>query len=59
MDVSLVHHVPLSDELLMLQGDHRCGYVWEGEVLYQTLRARRVGGLWDFMRGRDFHPLIV
>ncbi|XP_009763423.1 serine/threonine-protein phosphatase 7 long form homolog [Nicotiana sylvestris] len=59
MDVPHVHPEPLSDELLVLQGDHRSADVWEGELLEQTLCARRVDDLWDFMRGIDFHPRIV
>ncbi|XP_019254475.1 PREDICTED: serine/threonine-protein phosphatase 7 long form homolog [Nicotiana attenuata] len=59
MDVPPVHPGRLSDELLVLQGDHRSAYVWEGELLEQTLHARRVDDLWDFMRGRVFHPRVV
>ncbi|XP_075098661.1 serine/threonine-protein phosphatase 7 long form homolog [Nicotiana tabacum] len=59
MDVPPLHPGPFSDELLVLQADHRSAYVWEGELLNQTLRARRVDDLCDFMRGRDFHPRVV
>ncbi|XP_070020104.1 serine/threonine-protein phosphatase 7 long form homolog [Nicotiana sylvestris] len=59
MDVPPLHPGLVSDELLVLQGDHRFAYVWEGELLVQPLRARRVDDLWDFMRGRDFHPRVV
>nr|XP_009768139.1 PREDICTED: serine/threonine-protein phosphatase 7 long form homolog [Nicotiana sylvestris] len=42
MDVPHVHLGPFSDEILVLQGDHRSAYVWEGELVEQTLRARRL-----------------
>ncbi|XP_070022262.1 serine/threonine-protein phosphatase 7 long form homolog [Nicotiana sylvestris] len=59
MDVPPVHPGPFSDEILVLWGDHRSAYVWVGELVEQTLRARRVDDVWDFMRGRDFHPHVV
>ncbi|XP_075096352.1 uncharacterized protein LOC142174455 [Nicotiana tabacum] len=59
MDMPAVHHGPLSDEILVLQGDHRFAYVWEGELVEQTLRTRRVDGVWDFMRERGFHSRVV
>ncbi|XP_070056434.1 serine/threonine-protein phosphatase 7 long form homolog [Nicotiana tomentosiformis] len=59
MDVPPMHPEPVSDELLVLQGDHRSAYVWEGELLAQTLRARRVDDMWDFMKDRDLHPRVV
>ncbi|XP_070035277.1 serine/threonine-protein phosphatase 7 long form homolog [Nicotiana tomentosiformis] len=59
MDVPPMHPGPVSDELLVLQGDHRFAYVWEGKLLAQTLRARRVDDMWDFMKDRDLHPCVV
>ncbi|XP_070040158.1 serine/threonine-protein phosphatase 7 long form homolog [Nicotiana tomentosiformis] len=59
MDVPPMHPGPVSDELLVLQGGHRSAYVWEGELQAQTLRARRVDDIWDFMKDRDLHPRVV
>ncbi|XP_070031703.1 serine/threonine-protein phosphatase 7 long form homolog [Nicotiana tomentosiformis] len=59
MDVPPMHPGLVSDELLVLQGDHRSVYVWERELLAQTLRARRVDDMWDFMKDRDLHPCVV
>nr|XP_009798030.1 PREDICTED: serine/threonine-protein phosphatase 7 long form homolog [Nicotiana sylvestris] len=59
MDVPHVHPGPFSDKILVLQGDHRSAYVWEGELVEQTLRARRVDDVWDFMGERVFHPRVV
>ncbi|XP_070049309.1 serine/threonine-protein phosphatase 7 long form homolog [Nicotiana tomentosiformis] len=59
MDVPPMHPRPVSDELLVLQGDHRSAYAWEGELLAQTLRARRVDDMWNFMKDRDLHPRVV
>ncbi|XP_070056689.1 serine/threonine-protein phosphatase 7 long form homolog [Nicotiana tomentosiformis] len=59
MDVPPMHPGPFSDELLVLQGDHRSAHVWEGELLAQTLRSRRVDDMWDFMKERDLHPCVV
>ncbi|XP_016506320.2 serine/threonine-protein phosphatase 7 long form homolog [Nicotiana tabacum] len=59
MDLPPVHPGPAADQILVLQGDHRSAYVWEGHVLDQTLRARRPDDLWDFLRGRAFHACVV
>ncbi|XP_075096295.1 serine/threonine-protein phosphatase 7 long form homolog [Nicotiana tabacum] len=59
MDLPLVHPGPAEDQILVLQGDHRSSYVWEGHLLDQTLRARRPDNLWDFLRQRHFHPRVV
>nr|XP_016506993.1 PREDICTED: serine/threonine-protein phosphatase 7 long form homolog [Nicotiana tabacum] len=59
MDVPHVHLGPISDEILVLQGDHRSAYVWEGELVEQTLGTRRVDDVWDFIRERGLHSRIV
>ncbi|XP_075095269.1 serine/threonine-protein phosphatase 7 long form homolog [Nicotiana tabacum] len=59
MDVPPMHPGPVYNELLVLQDDHRSAYVWEGELLAQTLRAMRVDNMWDFMKDRDLHPRVV
>ncbi|XP_070014259.1 serine/threonine-protein phosphatase 7 long form homolog [Nicotiana sylvestris] len=45
MDALPVHPGPFSDEILVLQSDHRPAYLWEGELVEQTLYARRVDDL--------------
>ncbi|XP_019238173.1 PREDICTED: serine/threonine-protein phosphatase 7 long form homolog [Nicotiana attenuata] len=59
LDLPPVHPGPTSDQILVLQGDHRSAYVWEGHLVDQTLRARRPDDLWDFLRERAFHPRVV
>nr|XP_009771922.1 PREDICTED: serine/threonine-protein phosphatase 7 long form homolog [Nicotiana sylvestris] len=59
MDLPFVYLGPALDQILVLQGDHRSAYVWEGHLLDQTLRARRPDDLWDFLREKDFHPRVV
>ncbi|XP_070025707.1 serine/threonine-protein phosphatase 7 long form homolog [Nicotiana sylvestris] len=59
MGVLHVHPGPFSDEILVLHGDHRSAYVWEGELVEQTLRAKRVDDVWDFIREKVFHPRVV
>nr|XP_016433597.1 PREDICTED: serine/threonine-protein phosphatase 7 long form homolog [Nicotiana tabacum] len=59
MDLPPVHPGPAEDQILVLQSDHRSSYVWEGHLLDQTLRARRPGDLWDFLKQRHFHPRVV
>lgn len=54
-----MHLGPTADQVLVLQGEHRSSYVWEGHLLDQTLRARRPDYLWDFLRGRVFHARVV
>ncbi|XP_019240924.1 PREDICTED: serine/threonine-protein phosphatase 7 long form homolog [Nicotiana attenuata] len=38
---SPAHPGPAEDQLLVLQGDHRASYVWEGQLLEQALHPRR------------------
>uniref|UniRef100_A0A1S3YU70 Serine/threonine-protein phosphatase 7 long form homolog n=1 Tax=Nicotiana tabacum TaxID=4097 RepID=A0A1S3YU70_TOBAC len=59
MDVPPVHPGPASDKILVLQGDHRSTYASEGQLVDQTLRARRPDDLWEFLRERAFHPRVV
>nr|XP_009757890.1 PREDICTED: serine/threonine-protein phosphatase 7 long form homolog [Nicotiana sylvestris] len=59
MEVPPIHPGPSSDELLALQGDHRSAHIWEGELLAQTLRVRRVDEMWDFLKGKVLHPRVV
>ncbi|XP_070032906.1 serine/threonine-protein phosphatase 7 long form homolog [Nicotiana tomentosiformis] len=33
--------------------------IWEGELLAQTLRVRRVDDMWDFLKGKVLHPCVV
>nr|XP_016514899.1 PREDICTED: serine/threonine-protein phosphatase 7 long form homolog [Nicotiana tabacum] len=46
-------------ELLLLQGDHRSSHIWEGQLVAQTFRARRVEDMWGFLRDHPLHPRIV
>ncbi|XP_019248584.1 PREDICTED: uncharacterized protein LOC109227846 [Nicotiana attenuata] len=59
MEVPPIHPGPSSDELLSLQGDHRSAHIWEVELLTQTLRVRRVNGIWDFLHDRVLHDRVV
>nr|XP_009764845.1 PREDICTED: serine/threonine-protein phosphatase 7 long form homolog [Nicotiana sylvestris] len=59
MDLPHVHPGLATDQILVLQGDHRSAYVCEGHLLDQTLRPRRPDDLWDFLRERDLHPCVV
>ncbi|XP_070014260.1 serine/threonine-protein phosphatase 7 long form homolog [Nicotiana sylvestris] len=59
MDVLTVHPGPFSDEILVLQSDHRPAYVWERELVEQTLCVRSVDDVWNFMRERGFHSRVV
>nr|XP_009758999.1 PREDICTED: serine/threonine-protein phosphatase 7 long form homolog [Nicotiana sylvestris] len=54
-----IHPDLYSRELLMLQGDHRSAHIWDGELLSQTLRARRADDLWDFLHDRVLHERVV
>ncbi|XP_070007534.1 serine/threonine-protein phosphatase 7 long form homolog [Nicotiana sylvestris] len=54
-----IHPGPYSRELLVLQGDHRSAHIWEGELLSQTLCARRVDDLRDFLRHRVLYERVV
>ncbi|XP_070049948.1 serine/threonine-protein phosphatase 7 long form homolog [Nicotiana tomentosiformis] len=59
MEVPPLHSGPVSLELLLLQGDHRSSHIWEGQLLAQTFRARRVDDMWGFLRDHPLHPRIV
>ncbi|XP_070005866.1 serine/threonine-protein phosphatase 7 long form homolog [Nicotiana sylvestris] len=59
MDFSPVHPGPAEDQLLVLPGDHRSSFVWEGHLSDQPLCARRPGDLWDFMAQHHFHARVV
>uniref|UniRef100_A0A1S4AP02 Serine/threonine-protein phosphatase 7 long form homolog n=1 Tax=Nicotiana tabacum TaxID=4097 RepID=A0A1S4AP02_TOBAC len=59
MDLSHVHPGPAADQVLVLQGEHRSSYIWEGHLLDRTLHARRSDDLWEFLKGRVFHARIV
>ncbi|XP_075100727.1 serine/threonine-protein phosphatase 7 long form homolog [Nicotiana tabacum] len=54
-----IHPDPYSRELLVLQGDHRSAHIWDGELLSQTLHARRVDDMWDFLHDRVLHERVV
>nr|XP_009587291.1 protein MAIN-LIKE 2-like [Nicotiana tomentosiformis] len=41
MEVPPLHPGPVTLELLLLQGEHKLSYIWEGQLLDQTFRARR------------------
>ncbi|XP_075087654.1 serine/threonine-protein phosphatase 7 long form homolog [Nicotiana tabacum] len=59
MEVPLMHPGPASLELLLLQAEHSSSYIWEGQLLAQTFRARRVDDMWDFLRAHHLHRRIV
>ncbi|XP_075109018.1 serine/threonine-protein phosphatase 7 long form homolog [Nicotiana tabacum] len=59
MDFTPAHPGPAEDQLLVLQGDHRSSFVWEGHLSDQPLRARRPDDLWDFMEQHHFHARMV
>ncbi|XP_070049063.1 serine/threonine-protein phosphatase 7 long form homolog [Nicotiana tomentosiformis] len=59
MEVPSLHPGPASLELLLLQGDHRLSHIWEGQLLTQTFRVRRVDDMWGFLRDHPLHPRIV
>ncbi|XP_009767811.1 protein MAIN-LIKE 2-like [Nicotiana sylvestris] len=59
MEVPPIHPGPSSDELLSLQGDHRSVHIWEGELLAETLRFRRVDDTWDFLKRKVLHTYVV
>jgi len=59
MEVQPLHPGPASLELLLLRGDHRSSHIWEGQLLAQTFRARRVDDMWGFLRDHHLHPRIV
>ncbi|XP_019266999.1 PREDICTED: serine/threonine-protein phosphatase 7 long form homolog [Nicotiana attenuata] len=53
------HPGPAEDQLLVLQGDHRSSYVWEGQLSEQALRPRRPDDLWEFIVEHPFHARVV
>ncbi|XP_016511449.2 serine/threonine-protein phosphatase 7 long form homolog [Nicotiana tabacum] len=59
MDIPPAHPGPAEDQLLVLQGDHRSSFVWEGQLSDEPLRARRPDDLWEFMAQHPFHARIV
>nr|XP_009617744.1 serine/threonine-protein phosphatase 7 long form homolog [Nicotiana tomentosiformis]XP_009617753.1 serine/threonine-protein phosphatase 7 long form homolog [Nicotiana tomentosiformis] len=59
MEVPHVDPGPASLELLLLQAEHRSSYIWEGQLLAQTFRARRVDDMWDFLRAHHLQSRIV
>nr|XP_016496695.1 PREDICTED: serine/threonine-protein phosphatase 7 long form homolog [Nicotiana tabacum] len=59
MDFPPAHPGPAEDQLLVLQGDHKSSFVWEGHLSDQPLRARRPEDLWDFMAQHYFHARVV
>ncbi|XP_019266715.1 PREDICTED: serine/threonine-protein phosphatase 7 long form homolog [Nicotiana attenuata] len=59
MDASPIHPGPYNDALFSLQGDHRSAHIWKGELLTDTLRARRVDDMWDFLHDRVLHDRVV
>ncbi|XP_070054260.1 serine/threonine-protein phosphatase 7 long form homolog [Nicotiana tomentosiformis] len=59
MEVPPLHPRPARLELLLLKGDHRSSHTWEGQLLAQTFRARRVYDMWGFLREHPLYPRIV
>ncbi|XP_070049698.1 serine/threonine-protein phosphatase 7 long form homolog [Nicotiana tomentosiformis] len=59
MEVPPLHPGPATLELLLLQGEHRSSYIWEGQLLAQTFRDRRVDDMWDFLKAHPLYPRIV
>uniref|UniRef100_A0A1U7W273 Serine/threonine-protein phosphatase 7 long form homolog n=1 Tax=Nicotiana sylvestris TaxID=4096 RepID=A0A1U7W273_NICSY len=53
------HPGPTEDQLLVLQGDHRSSFVWEGQLSMQALRLRRPDDLWEFIVEHHFHARVV
>nr|XP_016478532.1 PREDICTED: uncharacterized protein LOC107799908 [Nicotiana tabacum] len=43
------HPGPAEDQLIVLQGDHRSSFVWEGQLSMQALRLRRPDDLLEFI----------
>nr|XP_016467557.1 PREDICTED: serine/threonine-protein phosphatase 7 long form homolog [Nicotiana tabacum] len=59
MEVPHVHPGPASRELLLLQGNHRSSYIWDGQCLSQTFRLRHLDDMWEFIRVHSLHPHII
>ncbi|XP_070019724.1 serine/threonine-protein phosphatase 7 long form homolog [Nicotiana sylvestris] len=53
------HPGPAENQLLVLQGDHRSSFVWEGQLSMQPLRPRRPDDLWEFIGEHPFHARVV
>ncbi|XP_019240947.1 PREDICTED: serine/threonine-protein phosphatase 7 long form homolog [Nicotiana attenuata] len=53
------HPGPAEDQLLVLQGNHRSSYIWEGQLAMQPLRPRRPDDLWEFIAEHRFHLRVV
>ncbi|XP_075099185.1 serine/threonine-protein phosphatase 7 long form homolog [Nicotiana tabacum] len=53
------HPGPAEDQLLVLRGDHRSSFVWEGQLSMQALRPRRLDDLWEFIVEHPFHARVV
>ncbi|XP_070011326.1 serine/threonine-protein phosphatase 7 long form homolog [Nicotiana sylvestris] len=53
------HPGPTEDQLLVLQGNHRSSFVWEGQLSMQPLRPRRPDDLWEFIGEHPFHARVV
>ncbi|XP_019233998.1 PREDICTED: serine/threonine-protein phosphatase 7 long form homolog [Nicotiana attenuata] len=55
-----IHPGPRTLDLLALQPQHRSEYIWDGQLLTQTFRARRVDLLWEFLSPPHvLHPHVV
>nr|XP_016508610.1 PREDICTED: serine/threonine-protein phosphatase 7 long form homolog [Nicotiana tabacum] len=55
-----IHPGPQTLDLLALQPQHKSEYIWDGQLLTQTFRARRVDLLWEFLSPpRVLHPRMV
>ncbi|XP_019267411.1 PREDICTED: serine/threonine-protein phosphatase 7 long form homolog [Nicotiana attenuata] len=59
MDLPPAHPGPAEDQLLVLQGNHRSSFVWEGQLSDQPLRPKRPDDLWEFLRQYQFHARVV
>ncbi|XP_070057720.1 serine/threonine-protein phosphatase 7 long form homolog [Nicotiana tomentosiformis] len=59
MEVPPLHPGPASRELLLLQGNHRSSYIWDGQCLSHTFCPRRIDDRWEFIRDHPLHPRIV
>ncbi|XP_070006942.1 serine/threonine-protein phosphatase 7 long form homolog [Nicotiana tabacum] len=59
MEVPPLHPGPASLELLLLQAEHKSSYIWEGELLAQTLHSRRIDDVWDLFNEHQLHPRVI
>nr|XP_016486011.1 PREDICTED: serine/threonine-protein phosphatase 7 long form homolog [Nicotiana tabacum] len=53
------HPGPAEDQLLVLHGDHKSSFVWEGQLSMQALRLRKPDDLWEFIVEHHFHARVV